>query len=392
MEGKDMNEFETLYYKNAYLTDFSSTVVDCIKQGEIYKIVLADTAFYPEGGPQPSDRGTLNDLEVIDVKKKDGVIFHYLNSPLEIGQKVQGKIDFDRRFDFMQQHSGEHIFSGIVHSMFGYENIGFHLADDYVTLDFSGPLTLQDVEKVEEKANELIYRNIDVVELYPDKKQLETIDFRSKKEIDGQIRIIEIADGDICACCGTHVKKTGEIGIIKALSCINKGQGSRVVIICGKRAYNYLKQIYNQVKSISVSLSSNPLSIENSVNHLLDQSNNQKAKIHKLQSAYLQSQKDAIAKVEGAAVVFENEIEPNEFRKFIDDLALEGKGDVICGFNKKQDEYNYVIVSHKIQLKKISKEFNLAINGKGGGSDMMLQGSCKADRETIEKSIKQLFN
>ena len=143
-----MNEFETLYYKNAYLTDFSSTVVDCIKQGEIYKIVLADTAFYPEGGGQPSDRGTLNDLEVIDVKKKDGVIFHYLNSSLEIGQKVQGKIDFDRRFDFMQQHSGEHIFSGIVHSMFGYENIGFHLDDDYVTLDFSGPLTLQDVEKV----------------------------------------------------------------------------------------------------------------------------------------------------------------------------------------------------------------------------------------------------
>ncbi|MGN1398905.1 MAG: alanyl-tRNA editing protein [Erysipelotrichaceae bacterium] len=386
-----MNEFDTLYYKDAYLSEFEATVVNCISQKNYYQIVLDNTAFYPEGGGQPSDLGKLNDIDVFDVKKKDGVIYHYTKQPLKIGQTVKGIIDFERRFDLMQQHTGEHLFSGVVHKLYGYDNIGFHLADDFITLDFSGPLSWNDVMKIEEKVNELIYQNIDVVELYPDAKQLELMDYRSKKELSGQVRIVEIADGDICACCGTHVHKTGEIGIIKALSCTNKAQGSRVVNICGKRAYNYLKQVYNQVKNISVNLSSNPMNIENSVNHLQQQYFEQKSKIHLLQSNYLAAKLADLPKSDEVLTVFESGIEANEFRKYIDDLAKAQKGEVICGFNEKQDGYNYVIVSYKIPLQNISKKLNAAVSGKGGGCDSMLQGSCQADKDTIINTIKQLF-
>lgn len=386
-----MAEFDTLFYKDPYLKQFTSVVVDCVEAKGGYQVVLKDTAFYPEGGGQPADYGSINGIKVYDVRKKDGIIYHYTKEPLEINSSITGIIDWTRRFDHMQQHSGEHIFSGIVHKLFGYDNIGFHLGDDVITLDFSGPLDWEKVMQVENEANQLIYRNVEIIEHYPDSQQLEEMDFRSKKELKGEVRIIEIPDGDVCACCGTHVRFTGEIGLIKALSCANKGEGSRVTILCGKRALTYLQSSYDQMKALSVSLAAKPLEVERAVNHLQDVIAQQKTKIYNLQKSYFEGKINSYPESDGVLIVFEKEIESNDFRKYVDDLITNKKGRIIAGFNENSNGFNYVIISNEVPLRALSKELNTRLNGRGGGSEQMLQGSCKATKEEIEEVVYSIF-
>ncbi len=386
-----MSEFDTLFYKNPYLKEFESEVVDCYEEKGYFLIELKETAFYPEGGGQPADHGTLNDIMVSDVRKKNGIIYHYVKEAIAIGSKVSGIIDWERRFDHMQQHSGEHIFSGIVHKNFGYDNIGFHLGEDMITLDFSGPLDWHQVLQVEQQANELIYRNEKIIDLYPTKQELEAMDFRSKKELKGEVRIIEIPDGDVCACCGTHVQQTGEIGLIKAFSCTNKGDGSRVTILCGKRAYMYLQKVYDQNKGLSVALAAKPLEVEKAVKHLQDVIAAQKTKIYLLQKSYFEGKLKSYPQSDKPLVVFEEYIDSNDFRKYIDELVKQNKGSVVAGFNENDNGFNYVIISYTISLRNFIKDINSRINGRGGGSDQMLQGSCKAEKEEISKVVFELF-
>ena len=207
-----------LYYENSYLTDFEAEVLSCEPYKEGFTVVLNETAFYPEGGGQPADEGFINEAKVSHVFIKDEVIYHVVDKALEVGSKVEGKIDFARRFDFMQQHSGEHIVSGIINAKYGYNNVGFHLSSDYMTADVDGELTEDQIKEVIQSANEAVFRNVSVKATVFENEEVKDKTYRSKIELVGKVRLVEIGEYDTCACCGTHVKNAGEIGIIE---CIN---------------------------------------------------------------------------------------------------------------------------------------------------------------------------
>ena len=228
---------EKLYYQDAHQAQFQATVLSCRPGKHGYDVVLDRTCFYPEGGGQPGDTGVLSSVRVTDTHEAGGEIVHYCEAPLAEGQTVEGTIDYDRRFEFMQLHTGEHILSGVIHRRFGYENVGFHMGADFVTIDLSGMLTPEQVQSVEAEANEWIWKNVPVEVSYPDPDTLKTIPYRSKKELTGQVRIVTIPGADICACCGTHVSNTGEIGLLRIFSCVRFHDGVRLELLCGRRAH-----------------------------------------------------------------------------------------------------------------------------------------------------------
>ena len=250
---------EKLYYQDSHLTTFTATVLSCEAGKHGWDVILDRTAFYPEGGGQPGDRGVLGGVTVTDTHEKGGDIVHYCDAPLEVGSTVDGKIDWDYRFDLMQHHSGEHILSGLIHAAYGHDNVGFHMGKDAVTIDFSGMIPEADLPELERKTNEIIWKNRPVQILWPDAEQLTQIPYRSKKALTGEVRIVEFPGADICACCGTHVKRTGEIGLLKILSCVKFHEGVRMEILFGRKAMEYLTGTFNQNKQISGLLSAKPM-------------------------------------------------------------------------------------------------------------------------------------
>lgn len=228
---------EKLYEADAYLGEFTASVEKCVSEAGIFKVALNQTAFYPEGGGQPADCGTLGNTRVLDVQEIDGTIWHTVTGPLEPGTKVVGKLDFQRRFSNMQNHTGEHIVSGLVAREYGYHNVGFHMGSEAVTVDFDGILTKEQLYELELQANGAVLQNAPVIVSYPSREELETMEYRSKKEIEGQVRLVTVEGYDCCACCGTHVASTGEIRLIKLLGVQKYKGGVRVSMLCGERAF-----------------------------------------------------------------------------------------------------------------------------------------------------------
>ena len=235
-------ETEKLYYADPYQTTFTARVLGCEAGKGGYLVTLDRTAFYPEGGGQPADHGTLGGAAVTDVHEKDGVITHTCDHPLTVGDTVEGAIDWDRRFDHMQQHSGEHILSGLICAAHHCDNVGFHLGADTVTIDFNAALTEKDVQELERAANRYIWQDHPIAISFPSPAELEALDYRSKKELTGQVRIVSFPGADCCACCGTHVASSGQVGLLKILSCQKFRQGVRLEILSGRRALHYLSQ------------------------------------------------------------------------------------------------------------------------------------------------------
>ena len=251
-------ETEKLYYQDPYLTAFTARVLSCEKSKSGWAVVLDRTAFYPEGGGQPADHGTLGAVQVTDVHETKGVIFHTCDGPVEIGTQVAGAVDWPRRFDHMQQHSGEHILSGLLCSLYHCDNVGFHLGADTVTIDYNAELTWEQVMAAEKAANEVIWQDTPVDITFPAPDALARLNYRSKKALTGQVRIVAFPGADCCACCGTHVRRAGEVGIIKVLSCQKFREGVRLEILCGSRAYRYLSQVYDQDRAVAQLLSVKP--------------------------------------------------------------------------------------------------------------------------------------
>lgn len=260
---------EKLYDTDPYLRTFTARVVSCEAAGDVWYAVLDRTAFFPEGGGQGADHGTLNGVPVTDVHEKQGIITHTLAGAVTPGTEVTGIIDDARRRDMTQQHSGEHILTGIIHGKYGYDNVGFHIGSDAVTLDFNGVLTEAQVLEAERLANEAIWRNTPITARYPDPEELASIDYRSKKAIDGAVRIVTVEGIDVCACCGTHVTRAGEVGIIKVIGMINYKGGVRVSILCGSRALDWLNGVQKENRALSHVLSAKPGEMTDSVNRIL---------------------------------------------------------------------------------------------------------------------------
>ena len=253
-----MENFSALYYQKPYIREFDATVTACSKTERGYEIELSDTAFYPEGGGQPGDRGSLvaegqpeKTVRISDTQFAGERIIHIADGELAAGTKVHGVLDWVSRCDNMQGHSGEHILTGILAQTYGYENVGFHMGESFITIDFSGPLTDEQVLDAEQRANEIVRANLPIQESFPNDEERKTMQYRSKKELSGTVRIITIPGLDACACCGTHVTATGEIGLIKILNFTNRKKGVRLEVLCGRKAVLAYEQETAQVRAIS---------------------------------------------------------------------------------------------------------------------------------------------
>ena len=384
-----MAEMNELYDQNAYMKEFDARVISCVPSRKGYEIILDRTAFYPEGGGQPADQGKLNDVFVKDVHKKDGKVVHYTDAPLQEGTEVHGVIDWERRFDLMQNHTGEHIVSGLIHNNFGYDNVGFHMGD-VIQIDFNGPLNGEQIADIELQANMVIQNNTPVESLFPDAQQLEEMDYRSKKELEGTVRIVRIAGADVCACCGTHVRTAGEIGVIKILGFIKHKDGVRIEMISGMRAFRYIQQIGEQNHAISVALSAEPLKTAASVIQMQNALGQKEGEIRRITGILLEYKLKEYASHEGAVIDFEENLDRISIRKFGNDLAD------LCGtaavLSKAQDGWNYFIVSRDKNLRDLVKEMNTALEGRGGGAKEMIQGSFKTDQETIKEVLEDILN
>ena len=383
---------EKLYDKDSYLQEFQATVISCEQKNEnTWRMVLDKTAFFPEGGGQTGDTGWLNDVEVVDTHEKNGVIYHETKAPLEAGTQVAGKIDFAARFDKMQQHTGEHILSGIVCSTYNYNNVGFHLSSEITTLDFDGELSTEQVRELEIRVNQAIHENIPVKVKFPTKDELAEMDYRSKIEIEGQVRIVEIPGIDRCACCAPHVKTTAEVGLLKIQSCDRHRGGCRLTIVCGMRALKDYQQKQESVGKVSAALSAKPEKIAEAVEHLQEQQAKLREQLNHIQAMYLQEKLDKIHVEDQCVCIFEEALDSIAMRNFVNG-AME-RCDGICGafIGSDKSGYHYILGSKELDVREISKQLNMQFNGKGGGKPQMVQGSLNGTKKEILETIENLL-
>lgn len=375
-------ETEKLYDQDAYLTTFTARVVDCRQRKDGWAVILDKTCFYPEGGGQPGDRGRLNQILVTDTHEKDGQVLHYTEAPLEIGQEVSGEIDWAHRFDLMQQHTGEHMVSGVVHRIYGFDNVGFHMGADAITIDFSGELTEQQLQEVEREVNERIWQDVAIRCWYPSPEELQKIPYRSKKELTGRVRIVEVPGADICACCGTHVRRTGEIGLVKILNVEKFHSGVRVEMLSGGRAYAYLSDIVAQNRRVSQLLSAKVRETAKAVENLAAELEAKKQQIFSMENAQfagkaqeLQGKGDVFIQIEG--------LTPDGVRRAA--IAIQetcgGRAAVFSG--DETNGYKYAVGLPGGDLRDWVKELNRTLNGRGGGKPGFVQGSVSAKWDEI---------
>ena len=370
---------EKLYYQDAHLFQFTAAVLSCSPEKDGFAVELDRTAFYPEGGGQPSDEGFLipaggQPVRVSFVKERDGVIIHSCDSPLTPGQTVSGQVDAERRLDLMQQHSGEHIASGLICRHFGCDNVGFHISDPFVTIDYNVPISWEALLEIEDEANRVVRDNRPVHIFWPSAEELKALEYRSKKELTGDVRIVEYPDADVCACCGTHVSFTGEVGLIKFISVQSHRGGVRIEMLSGKRALSYMRQIQAENHAVSVALS---------------------ARETQTAAAVLRLQKEALALHERLATLEEESTHAKAAR-------LSGKGNVLlvekglsvdsarrlaaavmetcggfCGVLSDcgEDGIRYVLGQEGGDLRELTKALNSTFSGRGGGKPFFVQGT-----------------
>ena len=382
---------EKLFYKDAYQKTFEATVIECREGKKGYEIILDQTAFYPEGGGQPGDIGYLQTgdqkVEVTDTHEKDGEILHFCGQPLEKGRKVTGSIDWERRFDLMQNHSGEHIVSGLVHHKFGYNNVGFHMGKDTVTIDFDGEFSVEDMCRFEQEANARIWANEQVDITSYTEEEAETVEYRSKKELHGVVRIVTFPNADVCACCGTHVRYTGEIGLIKLISLQKWKGGVRMEMLSGRKAMEYVADVCRQNQQISVALSAKPLETAEAVEHLkklqMDQQFHAGALEQKL-FQYMAKQYEG----SGSVLLFEDGLAADSVRKLTAEIMETCEGRCIVCSGDDENGYKYAMGEKDGDLRALVKEFNSTLNGRGGGKPFFVQGSVAATRKEIEEFLK----
>lgn len=361
---------ERLFDQNVHQLSFTAQVLSCDEKKGQYIVELDRTAFFPEGGGQGADHGVLGGANVLDVHDSHGVITHVVDQPLEVGSTVEGTIDGVRRLAMMQQHSGEHILTGIIHGKYGYDNVGFHIGTDFVTVDFNGPLTDEQIREAEHMANEVIWRNAPIHAWYPPKEEVEKMTYRSKKAIDGDIRIVTVEGVDTCACCGTHVDTAGCVGQIKVLNWMNYKGGVRLFILCGMRALEAENTLQDENKAVSHVLSAKQGTLEASVERLMAERD-----ALKLRCAELGMQAfKAAAETEGGdiRVVVGDMLASAQWRDAATLLAKGARYALVLAH--KGEGWSYTLSSNTEDARPVAKAMNAQFGGKGGGPKEMVQG------------------
>ena len=382
---------ERLYDIDAYLSAFEATVTGCRAHGKGYAVLLDRTAFFPEGGGQGGDSGRIGSLPVRDTQEEGGEILHLTDEPCEVGATLSCEIDFSKRFDRMQNHSGEHIVSGLVHRLFGLDNVGFHLGDNETTLDFTGVLDRAQLDRVEALANEAVFANLPILCCYPAEGELAALDYRSKKELSGAVRIVTVEGYDCCACCAPHVSRTGEIGLIKLLDFIHYKGGVRIWLVAGRRALQDYREKYREVSAVSRALSVPQAECAAGVERLLSELEERKASATALSRELAEARVAAIVPNEaGHALCFLSEPDEYVARR----IALGGAERVpgVCAvFFPAGNGYRFMIASQHLPLRARAAAIREALSARGGGTDDLLQGSAAADKARIEQYFSRLL-
>jgi len=377
---------EKLYYNDSHITRFTAKVTACEPAKGGYAVTLDATAFYPEGGGQACDLGTLNGVRVLDVKEKDDTVVHLCEAALAVGEQVVGEIDWQRRFDLMQQHTGEHIVSGIINKRYGWHNVGFHVGAQTVTIDFDGPIPEEDLEQIQWQANQAVWENRQVRCWYPSPEELPSVGYRSKRELPWPVRVVEVPEYDKCACCGVHVKATGEIGLIKLLSCVKFHQGVRIEMVCGGRALNYVNQVYEQNRRVSQLFSAKMLATAAAAQRINDQ-----LAAEKFRAAGLEKRIFAAIAAEYAGkenvLHLEPGLAPGTVRELADAIAQSCNGIAAVASSADGENWSLCLVSREKDVRELGKAAFQALNGRGGGKPGSVQGSVRA----TEKALRQFF-
>lgn len=385
-------ETEKLYYADPFLKTFTATVLDCQPGKNGFVVTLDRTAFYPEGGGQPADQGTLDGAAVTDVHEKNGVVLHNVDSAVEIGKTVTGVIDWARRFDHMQQHSGEHICSGLICGRCHCDNVGFHMGTDMVTIDFNADIPWEELLEIEAQANQYIYEDHPIDIQFHRGAELDAIDYRSKKPLEGDVRIVAFPGADCCACCGTHVLRSGQVGLVKFLSVQKFREGVRIELLCGKRALNYLARTWEQAKTIGQRLSVKPVDAAAAVERLENELSAAKLRCAQLEESVFA----AIAQEQagkGNVLLFQSPMKPDSVRKLAD-AAAKTCGGLAAVFAGEGIHYAYALgradgQDISAQVKAMNAALHGRGGGRGGGRNGFAQGSVEAERSAIEAFFKE---
>lgn len=377
-----------LYDENPYETSFTGRVLSCkevsLQDEMAYQVILDRTLFFPEEGGQSPDRGTINGIQVETVQLWEGYIVHTLSQPFEEGVMIEGKIDWNYRFSNMQQHSAEHIFSGIVHREYQLNNVGFHLSDSVVTMDFDGPLTREQIQAVEWKVNCAITENVEIDARYPEKEELEKLDYRSKIEIQGPVRIVTIPGYDVCACCAPHVRRTGEIGMFKVMHIQNYKGGVRISILCGFRALIQYREKSRIISGLMQLLSAGQDTLLERVEQMKEANNELKEQLNSLKKETLFGRIRAISPEKTNVILFEDEADMTLLRQGVNLLMENHKG--ICGMfaGDAVVGYRFILGSTSVDCMHLAAELRKTFGGRCGGSSTMIQGALSASRGEIE--------
>lgn len=381
-----------LYDIDAYATEFDAKVLSCEEDevvsscgdvAKIYRVVLDQTLFFPEEGGQTPDKGSIDGKEVLDVQIKGDVITHYVAEPIEADSMIKGKIDWQHRFFNMQQHSGEHLFSGLAHRKYGLKNVGFHLSNQIVTMDFDKALSEAQLKEMEWEINEAIVANVEIRTGYPSKEELKYMDYRSKIEIDGAVRIVEILGYDVCACCAPHVHRTGEIGIFKIQSVQNYKGGMRISFLCGFRALEEYRRKAEIVTELSGILTTNQENLVEHVTKIRNQVHNLKVQLSNTKQLLMEQKLAEIPNEQRDVILFEQELETPVVRSVVNRLMENHDG--VCGLFVGDDTegYQFIIGSKSVDCRELATKLREKLGARGGGKSQMIQGSIVASQERI---------
>ena len=379
---------EKLYYLDAYATTFKAKVLECTEDKKNWKVVLDRTLFYPEGGGQPADMGTLGGVNVLDVHEKNDVVTHTTDKPLEVGTEVEGVIDWERRFDLMQNHSGEHILSGVICAKYGCDNVGFHMGKEMITIDLNTKIPDEDLPWLEEKANEAIWNNVPVGIRYPSKEELDALDYRSKKELEGQVRIVNVGEYDCCACCGTHVRLAGEVGLIKIISSQNYKGGTRLELLCGKRALqDYRKK--NDVSADAGKLLSVPAEkVDGAVKNVLAERDALNQTLTQLKWKYFSLKAEQVAEGTENILFFGEGLNSKDMTSFADLLLKKGAKRTAV-FSPSGDGFAFVLLSNEKDGRDFADAMKEPFACKGGGKPDAIQGRVTGTKKDIKAFFEE---
>ena len=374
---------QKLYYEDSHLTHFSARVLSCEQTEKGYELILDATAFYPEGGGQAADTGTLNGVRVKDTREREEKIVHLCEAPLEVGSTVEGIIDWEARFHRMQQHSGEHIVSGIINRRYGYHNVGFHMGTDVITIDFDGVIPAEDLASIEAEANSAVWQNLTVKCWYPSEEELPNVPYRTKRALPWPVRIVEVPGFDNCACCGTHVKATGEIGLIKLFTVIGFRGGTRMEMSCGSSALKLLNNAYEQNRQVSQAFSAKIEETGAAARRMNEVEAALKYRVSGLEKRIFSGIAASYAD-KGNVVHFEEGLDNNAVRELADAIAETCGGTAAVFSGSDEAGYAFCLVTREGDLRQLGKEMTKVLNGRGGGKPAFQQGRVAAKKAEIE--------